>query len=230
MIASRPLRSLLLPLTVLILSAGPALPQDAELVKEGVALFSKGQYGKAEPLFRRALAVREATHGQNSLELCPVLDELGTTYVWLKRYDQAEVALLRSLRLREARYGRDHLYVGYSCTRLTALYKELGQYDRSIEYGERAVKIMETQEAKPIELANALNRLAEAHSANKGYAKAEALYLRELKIHQEIERPRDQAICYQNLGRNYLGMRAYDKAEESYKRSLKLWETIGCHH
>ncbi|HEX9652112.1 MAG TPA: tetratricopeptide repeat protein, partial [bacterium] len=51
---------------------------------------TQGLYEKAEPLYLRALAIREKVHGPNHPSVALVLRNLGTLYKRAGRLDEAE--------------------------------------------------------------------------------------------------------------------------------------------
>ena len=60
----------------------------------------QAKYHRAEPLYRRLLAI-ESARGADNVELALPLTALATLYSRQGRYGEAEVLLYRALRLRE---------------------------------------------------------------------------------------------------------------------------------
>ena len=64
-----------------------------------------GRHDEAEPLFRRAIAIREKANGPDGPELAPPLNNLAELCRELARYEEAEPLYLRALSIREHSHG-----------------------------------------------------------------------------------------------------------------------------
>jgi tetratricopeptide (TPR) repeat protein len=73
----------------------------------GTIHYNLGQYAVAEPLYKRSLAIREKTLGQDHAEVATVLNNLGELYRAEERYAEAEPLLKRSIAIRNKTLGPD---------------------------------------------------------------------------------------------------------------------------
>ena len=91
-------------------------------------LVSQGRYGAADPLYQRALGIRERTLGADHPDVAGTLNSIAGLRVSQGLYDDAEALHLRALRIRETAFGVDHPADGadnhgffvvdeYECTR-----------------------------------------------------------------------------------------------------------------
>lgn len=79
----------------------------------GTLLEDKGDYGQAEPLYRRALDIDRTMFGPDSPRLATRLSNLAGMYITLARYDEATQALREAMRIDRAAYGDNHPRVAH---------------------------------------------------------------------------------------------------------------------
>jgi tetratricopeptide (TPR) repeat protein len=84
---------------------------------------AQGHYAAAEPLHRRALAIREKTLGPDHPDVAVSLNNLADLYQFQGRYADAEPLYQRALAILEKAHDPDHLYVATSLNNLAVLYK-----------------------------------------------------------------------------------------------------------
>ena len=102
-----------------------------------------GRYDEAEPLHKRALAIREKVFGPNHPEVAQTLNNLGVLYANEGRYAEAEPLYKRALEIRIASYGADHLTTAETRQNLATLYYAQGRYDEAAPLYEQALKVEE---------------------------------------------------------------------------------------
>ena len=83
---------------------------------------AQGQYAQAEPLYKRALAIREKALGPDHPDVATSLNNLAALYRAQGQYAQAEPLFKRSLAIREKALGPDHPDVATSLNNLAKLY------------------------------------------------------------------------------------------------------------
>ena len=88
---------------------------------------SRGNYAKAEPLFKQALSIREKALGPDHLDVADSLDVLAGLYQSQKRYAEAEPLLKRALSIREEAFGRNDPRISDSLYALAGLYEAQGR-------------------------------------------------------------------------------------------------------
>jgi tetratricopeptide (TPR) repeat protein len=77
-------------------------------------LAGQGRYADAEPLYGRALAIREKALGSDHPNVAQSLDRLAVLYHNQRRYADAEPLYKRALAIREKALGSDHPDVAQS--------------------------------------------------------------------------------------------------------------------
>lgn len=104
-----------------------------------------GDDDAAEPVLRRALAIREAHHGADSIEVGYTLSWLAESVWWLGRKDEAERLYGRTIAIYEQRLGSDHLETGWQHRSLGRLLVQQGKTDEGRAQLERALAILEAR-------------------------------------------------------------------------------------
>jgi tetratricopeptide (TPR) repeat protein len=84
--------------------------------------YFRAQYAAAEPLFRRALAIREKSLGLAHPDVATSLNNLAELYNTQGRYADAGPLYRRTLVIREEAFGPDHPYVVSSLNNIARLY------------------------------------------------------------------------------------------------------------
>ncbi len=88
---------------------GPEDPRLAQSLNNLAGLYnSQGKYAEAEPLYRRALAIAEATLGPEHPNVAPGINNLGALYLAQGKYAEAEPLFQRSLAIWEKALGPEH--------------------------------------------------------------------------------------------------------------------------
>ena len=73
-----------------------------ELTDKGVTLYQEGRHTEAEPLYLRALAIRESALGPDHPDVATALSTLGVLYHNMGRYTEAEPLYQRALAIHRA--------------------------------------------------------------------------------------------------------------------------------
>jgi CHAT domain-containing protein/tetratricopeptide (TPR) repeat protein len=207
---------------------GPDHPDTATSLNNLADLYhSQGAYDKAEPLYLRALAIREKTLGPDHPKTATSLNNLALLYVDQGVYAKAKPLYLRALTIRVKALGADHPSTATSLNNLAVLYYHQGAYANAELLFLRAISIREKALGPdhPI-TATSLNNLAGLYWSQGAYAKTEPLYLRALAITEKALGPDhpDTATSLNNLALLYRGQGAYAKAEPLYLRALAIRE------
>ena len=93
--------------------------------------YDQGQRRQAEPLYERALAIREKALGPNHPDVAESLNNLAVLYRDKGQQPQAEALHKRALAIREKAFGPDHPDVATSLNNLAVLYFFQGHYQQS---------------------------------------------------------------------------------------------------
>jgi tetratricopeptide (TPR) repeat protein len=132
---------------------------------------TQGQYGKAEPLCQRALAIREKALGSAHPDVAQSRNNLAELYRVQGRYPEAEPLYQRALAMLEKALGPEHPDVPTSLNNLAVLYKTQGQYGKAEPLYQRALAIREKtlgQEVPAMATSLAYAPLSTSHGASSG--------------------------------------------------------------
>ena len=103
-----------------------------------------GDYAKAEPLYRRALAIHEKALGPEHPATATSLNNLAVLYRGDGRLRQGRAALCGAhLAIREKALGPEHPETANSLNNLAVLYKAMGDYAKAEPLYQRALAIRE---------------------------------------------------------------------------------------
>ena len=102
---------------------------------------SQGRYGEAEPLYRRALQIREQQWGADHPDTATSLNNLAVLYLSQGRYGEAEPLYRRALQICEQQLGADHPDTAGSLNNLAGLYYSQGRYGEAEPLVTRALGI-----------------------------------------------------------------------------------------
>jgi tetratricopeptide (TPR) repeat protein/transposase-like protein/transcriptional regulator with XRE-family HTH domain len=204
------------------------LPEAAALLnRTGIYLRQHALYTLAEPLYQRALYIREQLLGAEHLDTAQSLSELATLSYQQGKYTQAEQLHQRALHIREQQVGSEHLDTAQSLNELALLYWQLENYEQAEPLYVRALRIRERLLGPDHpKVAETLNNLALLYGDQGNYEQAEPLYVRALRIRERLlgpDHPR-VAITLNNLAYLYHRQERYVEAEPLYVRSLRIRE------
>jgi tetratricopeptide (TPR) repeat protein len=214
---------------------GFEFPEAAQLLnRAGVYLHGRGRYSDAEPLYVRALAIREKALGPEHLDLANSLNNLAELYWVQGQYAKAEPLHHRALAIREKALGPEHPDVANSLNGLAGLYRIQGKYAKAEPLYHRSLAIRERAlGSEHPAVGGSLNSLAELYYAQGQYARAEPLHQRALAIREKALGPEHTTVAtsLNNLALLYSAQGQYEKAEPLYVRALAIWEkALGLEH
>ena len=207
-----------------------AFPEAARLLEGvGTYLYEHARYSEAEPLYQRALAIREQILGPNHLDTASSLNNLGELYYDRGKYIEAEPLHRRALAIREQVLGLRHPDTASSLNNQANLYMKQGEYGQAEPLHRRALAIREqVLGAQHPDTAQSLSNLAGLYEAQGNYEQAEPLYQRALAIWEQVLGPQhpDTAQSLNNLAALYYAQGKYEQAEPLYQRALAILEQV----
>jgi tetratricopeptide (TPR) repeat protein len=225
---------------LLLMCGSPASAEDAALAEattlnqQAQSLYQAGNYAEAEPLFQRALALREKLLGPDDPNVATSLNNLAALYQVQGRYAEAETLLKRSLAIDETALGPDDPGVATDLNNLAVLYWTEGRYAEAEPAYTRALAITEKAlGADHPDMAQPLNNLGLLYLAQGRYADAEPPFKRALSIWEKALGANDPAVAQalNNLAELYRLQGRYAEAEPLFKRALAIREqTLGPDH
>jgi tetratricopeptide (TPR) repeat protein len=204
------------------------LTEAADLLnRTGTYLCEHALYTIADPLYERALWIREQQLGSEHPDVAHSLNDLATLCSKQGKYIEAELLYERALWIREQQLGSEHPDVAHSLNDLAILYSKQGKHKEAEPLLQRALRIWEQQlGSEHPDVASPLNNLAELYRDQGQYAEAEPLYQRALRIWEQQLGPEHPLVAasLNNLAILYWRRGKYAEAEPLHKRALGVLE------
>ena len=221
----------LLPHVLTVVAASTPLAHSLELasllLRTADYLLQRTQYEQAEPLYLRALHIREQSLGREHPQVAFPLGGLADLYQEQGNYQQAETLYLRALRLWEQAPTQEYPEVAFLLNNLAILYYEQGNHQRAEQLLQRALHLDEQMCGhEHRNTATRLNNLAVLYIEQGDHQRAEPLLQRVLRIDELALGPEHPDVAFPliNLADLYRKQGRYEQAEPIYLRALHLWE------
>ena len=161
--------------------AGIAAPTATLLHRLGALLFARAQHVEAEPLMRRALAIDQATFGDDHPKVAIRLNNVAQLLQATNRLAEAEPLMRRALDIDQASFGAHHPNVARHLNNLAQLLQTTNRLAEAEPLMRRALAIDEvTFGTDHPNVARDLNNLAQLLHATNRLAEAEPLLRRAL--------------------------------------------------
>jgi len=106
-------------------------------------LAENGEYKKAQPLFEKALAIREERLEEDHWTIPHAINNLGLVYQAQGKYNKAQPLFEKALAIRENTLDATHPDVATSLKNLGMLYQKQGEYDKAQPLLEKALALQE---------------------------------------------------------------------------------------
>jgi tetratricopeptide (TPR) repeat protein len=150
--------------------------------------YENGEYKKAQPLFEKALAIREERLEDDHWTIPHAMNNLGLVSQALGEYNKAQPLFEKALAIREKTLDVAHPDVATSLNNLGMLYQKQGEYDKAQPLLEKALAIREKiLGAEHPTMATSLNQLGQFYQE-----KAKHLFEKALAIVQSSQRHYDK--------------------------------------
>lgn len=200
----------------------------------GKYLKDRAQYDEAEPLLRRALAIREKALGAEHPDVAQSLRHLASLYKYLGKYGNSELLFQRALTIHEKVFGEEHPRVANSLNDIAVLYRAQCKYGEAEPLFKRALTIRKKVfGAEHADVAQSLHNLATLYVYQEKYSEAEPLYQRALAIREKAlgaEHPW-VANSLHRIAMLYRAQGKCSEAESLFRRALIIREkTFGNQH
>jgi eukaryotic-like serine/threonine-protein kinase len=205
------------------LDAEPAV--QAELYETLGGIYQKlGKLEQADSLMESALAKREALYGPDSTETAKGLLALGSLRDAEARYGDAERLIRQALDRDRRHLPANDPAVAKAMLALGGVLDNRGAYDQSIAILEQTVQLYSAPGSEPVDLADSLYELANAHFYAGHYEKSEEINERALAMYKQIygERHPRVAEILINLGAIQLDTGHYAAAEQYDRQALDI--------
>ena len=213
-----------------------ALSGEADILNgfAGFEMYRNAAFDQAEPLLRRALAIDEASFGEDHPEVAIRLNNLAQLLKATNRLEEAEPLMRRALAIDEASFGEDHPDVAIDLNNLAQLLQATNRLEEAEPLMRRALAIDEASfgEDHP-DVAIDLNNLAALLQDTNRLEEAEPLMRRALAIDEASfgeDHPK-VAIRLNNLAQLLKATNRLEEAEPLMRRALAIDEaSFGEHH
>jgi tetratricopeptide (TPR) repeat protein len=215
-------------------SSGTQQQLAVALNSHSITLYSKGHYGQAEVLVRKALAIDALTIGTDHSDYATHLNHLAIILLAQGRYFEAEPLYRQSLEISASTIGTDHEDYATQLNNHAGVLQELGQYVLAEGVFRRVLAIDASSigKAHPA-YATHLNNLAGAVRKQGRFSEAERLYLEVLAVDKSTIGPShpDYATHLNNLAGAVEALGRYTEAEALFRQALAIGATtIGTGH
>jgi tetratricopeptide (TPR) repeat protein len=205
--------------------AGRFQPTARLMNQLGVYYATRSRFGLAEPLYRRALAIDEASYGPDHPTVAIDLNNLALLLRATNRLAEAEPLYRRVVKIFETSLGQDHPNVATALNNLALLLRATNRLAKAEPLFRRVVKIFETSLGQDHpNVATALNNLALLLQATNRLAEAEPLFRRALAIDEASYGPDHPtvAIRLNNLAGLLQATNRLAEAEPLFRRVVKI--------
>ena len=109
----------------------------------GNIYYHLGDYEKAQPLYEKALDIREKVLGEKHPDTATSYNNLAGLYESLGDYEKALPLYKKALKINKEVLGESHPSTATSYNNLAGLYRFLGDYEKALPLYEKALKIRE---------------------------------------------------------------------------------------
>jgi len=195
----------------------------------GVVHWQLGNYGAAEPLFRRALEALERVLGPEHPHTLTSVNNLAQLLNAQGNYGAAEPLYRRALEARERVLGPEHPDTLTSVNNLAELLRTQGDYGAAEPLYRRVLEARErVLGPEHPDTLNSVNNLAVLLNAQGNYGAAEPLYRRALEARERVLGPEhpDTLRSVNNLAELLRTQGNYGAAEPLYRRALEAQERV----
>jgi tetratricopeptide (TPR) repeat protein len=215
--------------------ADVGFPRASWLLNEAaLRWFDLAEWSHSEPLYRRGLAVDEASKGSQHPDVARSLSNLAMLLQATNRLADAEPLFRRALAIDEASYGSEHANVAIRLNNLALLLRTTNRLTEAERLQRRALTIFETSYGPEHPLvARGLNNLAMLLQMTNRVAQAEPLYRRALAICEKSYGSGHPNVAnnLNNLAHLLQTTNRLAEAEPLYRRALAIDEaSFGPNH
>jgi eukaryotic-like serine/threonine-protein kinase len=197
----------------------------AELFETLGGIYQKlGKYDQADSLLQSALHTRQSIFGADSAETAKSLLALGSLRDDQAQYEESERLIRQALGIDKRHLPPDDPAVAKDMLALGTVLADRGAYDQSIAMLEQTVRLYSAPHSAPVDAADSLHQLANAHFYAGHYEISNVLNQRVLEMYKKIygERHPRVADIYINLGAIRYDLGHYSEAEQYDRQALDI--------
>lgn len=194
---------------------------------------SHGRVVDAEPLNRKALAIKEKLLGASDPSLVKDLQGLAESLLGQTRhfgkdhYAEAEALYKRALAIEEKKYGPSHVKVYYDLRDLGKIYQETGNYKDALNIYQRFLANDEkTCGAASAEVAEDLDGIGTIYEVIGDGSKADSYFLRADAIRQKFPRSENEDYMVKGRAWEFEQQKKWAMAVAYSKRALIIQKRV----
>jgi tetratricopeptide (TPR) repeat protein len=187
----------------------------------------RGQYAEAEPLFRKALAIRERVLGADDPAVAQSLNRLGLLLRNRGKYSEAEPLFRQSLEIWSKKSSEESSDVAQSLNNLAGDLLDKGKYAEAESLCRRSLAISEKLSGPgSVETARSLATLGLLQYKLGRYTEAKKTLLRSIDIMEKVLGPEHPNLVdpINSLAQLNIVQHRYSEAEPLFYRSLAISE------
>jgi serine/threonine-protein kinase len=200
----------------------------------GTVVFREGKYGDAMPLFAKALAIRSAAYGPDSVEVANTTEAIGNTEIMLDHTADAQRHFDQAIQIFTARLGPEAPEVADAYNDIGGTYHRAGDYQKALDNSLHVLaireKVLGPDHADVGE--SLVNAAIEAKNLEK-WSIVDANYPRALAIFEKAYGPQsiEVAVLMINLGEARRAQGNLDAAQAAYDRArTNIAKSLGEDH
>jgi eukaryotic-like serine/threonine-protein kinase len=205
------------------LDAEPAMQAELYLTLGGISQ-KLGKLGRADSLFTLALDRRRALLGDNHPDVAVALVALGDLRADQAKFEDAERLVREGVDIARRTSSPADPGVANATAALGRVLQERGQYDKAIPALEEVVRLRQTSNQRPTEIATSMSLLADAHFYAGHYDASDSLNRRVLAIYTQAYGERHPLVAdiLINLGAAQFDRGSYKEAEAFDRQALAI--------
>jgi tetratricopeptide (TPR) repeat protein len=206
-----------------------ALAEVPRTVAKAQELQGQGKRAHAEPLFRKALAVREEVLGPKHPDTATSYNNLAVNLHLQGHAREAEPLFREALAIWEEVLGPKHPDTAFGYTNLAANLDDQGRNNEAEPLHRKALAVREeVLGPKHRDTARSYNSLAYNLQAQGRVKEAEPLFRKALVAWEEVLGPKhpDTATSYTNLAYILNAQGRHKEAEPLFRKALMVWEEV----
>ena len=193
-----------------------------------VELFNMAEYSLAEDYCEKSLYYVKQAYGENAVEICSVLNQMGAIAQKQSNHEKAIDSFQKSYEIRVNYYGENNLFTSISLRNYAKALLRQGDQEKlkQVEYIFEKVKIIRENLA---ESGNGLGWLAQIYldigdyyRRIHNYSKAKKYTLKSLSLYKERGSERDISTCEMQIGMIQFEEGDYCSAKEAFDKAVLL--------
>jgi CHAT domain-containing protein len=193
----------------------------------GILYRDSGDHAKAEPLLRRALALRKTVFGDRHPRYAFSLNVMGLLHLYKQEWPAAEACFKEARTVSDKTIGERHAEYANALDNLASVYYSTGQYAKAEPLFVQALEIRRRALGeKHAWVASTMWRMGQLYAATNQYVNAEKMYVQSAEIGKQLYGPSAAyAHTLDTLGKFYFRRDDFTKAERVFQEAGEVYRT-----